>query len=106
MRNTLGAMFRHDVGNSIHLYNYLVKPILTYCSDFWGCLQPKDNPIEKVHRMFCKQLLGVQKQTNTDGILQELGMLPLSLYAIKSVTKNWERIQQNKANTLLVASNE
>ena len=42
---------------------------------------------------------------NTDGILQELGMLPLSLYAIKSVTKNWERIQQNKANTLLITSN-
>ena len=106
MKSTLGALFRHDVANSIHLYNYLVKPILTYCSDFWGCLQPKENPIEKAHRMFCKHLLGVRKQTNTEGVLQELGMLPLSLYAIKSVTKNWERIQQNKANTLLVASND
>ena len=106
MKSTLGALFRHDVANSIHLYNYLVKPILTYCSDFWGCLQPKENPIEKAHRIFCKHLLGVRKQTNTEGVLQELGMLPLSLYAIKSVTKNWERIQQNKANTLLVASND
>ena len=105
MRSTLGGLFKHDIENSIHLYNYLVKPILTYCSDFWGCLQPKNNPTEKVHLMFCKHLLGVRKQTNTEGVLQELGMLPLSLYTIKSVIKNWERIEQNKANTLLVKSN-
>ena len=48
----------------------MVKPILLYASDFWGCLKlPKNNPIERLHNMFCKQLLGVQKQTNTIGIL-------------------------------------
>ena len=105
LKNTLGAMFRRNIENTVHLYNYLVKPILTYCSDFWGCLQPKNNPIEKVHLMFCKHLLGVRRQTCTVGVLQEIGMMPLSLFAIKSATKNWERIQQGKANPILVASN-
>ena len=105
LKNTLGAMFRKNVKNTIHLYDYLVKPILTYCSDFWGCIQPKNNPIEKVHLMFCKHLLGVRRQTCTVGVLQEIGMMPLSLFAIKSATKNWERIQQGKANSLLIASN-
>ena len=105
MKSTLGALFRHNIDNTIHIYNYLVKPILTYCSDYWGCILPKNNPVEKVHLMFCKHLLGVRKQINTEGVLQELGMTPLTLCAIKSVTKNWERIQKNNANTLLISSN-
>ena len=104
MKSTLGAHFHHNIENSIHLYNYLIKPILTYCSDYWGCLQPKNNPIEKLHMSFCKQLLGVRKQTSTDGVLQELGMLPVTFHAIKAAVKNWERILQNKANILLIAS--
>ena len=55
--------------------------------------------------MFCKNLLGVRKQINTDGVLQELEMTPLALYAVKSVVKNWERIQKNDANKLLIDSN-
>ena len=105
LKSTMGILFKHNVENSMHLYNYLVKPILTYCSDFWGCIQPKRNPIEKVHLMFCKHLLGVRKQTNTDGVLLETGMIPLYLVAIKSATKNWERILQGKANRLLTISN-
>ena len=105
MKSSLGDLFKHNIENSIHLYSYLVRSILTYCSDFWGCLQPKNNPVDKVHLMFCKHLLGVRKQTHTDGVLQELGMVPLLLHTIKSATKNWERIQQGKANSLLVTSN-
>ena len=35
----------------------------------------------------------------------ETGIIPLYLVAIRSATKNWERIQQGKANTLLTISN-
>ena len=67
----------------------MVKPILLYLSDFWGSLKlPKINPVEKTHIMFCKQLLGVQKQTSTQGVLLELGMTPLLPYAIKTAIKN------------------
>ena len=54
--------------------------------------------------MFCKHLLGVQKHTTTDGVLLELGRVPLSLYANKAAIKNWERIRMGKTNSLLLAS--
>ena len=74
-------------------------------SDFWGCMKlPKTNPIENLHMMMSKQLLGVQKQTTNIGVLLELGRVPLPLQAVKLAIKNWERIKQQKANMLLLAS--
>ena len=105
MRQTLGAFFRHNVANTIHLYTYVIRPILLYCSDFWGCLkQPKNNPIERFHTLFCKQLLGIRKQTNNDAALQEIGLLPISIHAVKIAIRNWERIQEGNANLLLATS--
>ena len=61
----------------------MIKPILLYASDFWGCLKLDDNnPIDNAHMRFCKDLLGVRKQTSNTGVL---------------------RIQK-KANPLLLAS--
>ena len=75
IRKALGSQFNADVWNTTHIFNYMVRPILLYCSDFWGCLKPpSNNPIERFHLSFCKQLLGVRKQTNTVGVLLELGM--------------------------------
>ena len=51
--------------------------------------------------MMCKQLLGVQKQTANIGVLLELGRVPLSLYAIKSAIKNWERIKSGNTNSMV-----
>ena len=83
----------------------MVKPILLYASDFWRCLKlPKNNPIERLHNMFCKQLLGVQKQTNTMGILLELGMVPMTYHALKAAIKNWDRVRNKKSNNLLYES--
>ena len=61
----------------------------------------KNNPIERLHNMFCKLLLGVLKQTNTVGILLELGMVPITYNAIKVSVKNWDRIKNKKSNNLL-----
>ena len=73
---------------SIKLFDSLVKPILLYASDFWGILKlPKNNPIENLHQKCCKQILGVQKQTSNIGVLLELGLVPLSIYAKKTRLK-------------------
>ena len=106
MKSKLGTLFREQVSTGIHLFDSLVKPILLYASDFWGCLNlPKINPIETLHIQFCKELLGVQKQTVNIGVLLELGRLPLSIYAKKYAIKNWERISlKRQANTLLLTS--
>ncbi len=102
IRKSLGSHFHSNILNTIHLFNYMVRPILLYCSDFWGCLkQPKNNPITKLHLSFCKQLLGVRKQTNTSCVLLELGSIPILLHAIKATIKNWERIRKHDCSKLL-----
>ena len=54
--------------------------------------------------MFCKQLLGVRRQTSNDAVLQEIGLLPISLHITKIAMRSWKRIMDKKANPLLLAS--
>ena len=89
----------------LNLYDSLIKPILTYASDFWGCLKlPQSNPIEILHMKVLKQILGVQKQTANLGVLLELGRTPLDIDCIMLGVKNWERIRKGQANNILVSS--
>ena len=105
LKNTLGDAFNKNVLTTLELYDALIKPILLFSSDFWGCMKlPKSNPIENLHMMMCKQLLGVQKQTTNIGVLLELGRVPLDILAVKLAIKNWERIKQRRANPLLMKS--
>ena len=102
MKTKLGPLFRKEIIISLHLFDSLVKPILLYGSDFWGCLKlPKDNLIETVHISFCKEVLGVQKQTPNIGVLLELGRTPLQIYAKKNCIKYWEKIALQKNANLI-----
>ena len=105
MKNDLGLSFNQDVCMTLTLIDSLIKPILLYASDFWGSLKlPQNNPIENLHMMMLKQLLGVQKQTSNTGTLLELGRTPLKLSAIKFAIKNWERIRIGMGNEILIGS--
>ena len=106
LKSGLGYYFYSYPGITCYLFDTMVKPILLYASDFWGCLKLGDNnPIDNVHMRFCKDILGVQKQTSNTGVLLELGRLPLTQFAKKNCIKNWRRIHiQKKANSLLLAS--
>ena len=74
--------------------NVLIKPILLYASDFWGCLKlPTNNPIETLYMRIYKEILGVSKQTTNIGVLLELGKTTLDIDAIKLGIKNWERVR-------------
>ena len=107
MKKRLGYYFRKCPQITLKLFKTLVEPILLYASDFWGILKlPQNNPIENVHLSFCKQLLGVQKQTTNTGVLLELGEIPLRL-AKKHAIKNWVRIVNNtRCNNLIIRSHE
>ena len=60
---------------------------------------PNNNPIENAHIRFCKELLGVQRQTTNIGVLLELGRILIMIYGIKNCIKNWSRIHiLGKAN--------
>ena len=101
----LGPSFNEDIPLILSLIQSLVKPILLYASDFWGCLKPpRNNPVEIFYMSMLKQVLGVQKQTTNDGVFLELGMTPLSFDAKKFSIKNWERITRGKANIPLMES--
>ena len=106
LRRKLGDGFRMFIDITKYLFDTLIRPIILYMSDFWGCFKlPGNNPIEKIQNSFLKQLLGVQTQTATIGILLETGNVPLSLYAQKASIKNWDRIaMKNKCNTLVQIS--
>ena len=105
VRNDLGTSFNQDITTTLTLIDTLIKPILMYNSDFWGCMKlPKNNPIDGLHLKICKQLLGVNKDTTTAGVLLELGRIPLSIFGIKNSIKNWERIRKGDANPVLTAS--
>ena len=102
----MGASFHQNVATTLSLVEILIKQILLYASEFWGCLKlPKDNQVQILFMSICKQILGVDKQTTNVGVLIELGLIPLHLYAIlRASVKNWERLRGQKANDLLLAS--
>ena len=105
LRTKMGEYFRKYLDVTMHLFDVLIKPIILYMSDFWGCLPlRKDNPIDKTQNKFLKQILGVQTQTSTLGILLETGSVPLSLFSQKFCIKNWERIAKKQANILVQTS--
>ena len=100
----MGHHFRLYPCTTISLFDSLIKPILLYSSDFWGCLKlPKNNPIENLYMTFCKAILGVQKQTSNIGSLLELGAVPIMFYGVKNCLKNWHRIhKRQEANKILL----
>ena len=104
LKNKMGAFFRLHPITTLSLFDSLIKPIMLYGSDFWGCLKmPKNNPIENLFTKFIKTLLGVQKQTSNIGALLELGAVPVMFFGIKNCIKNWHRINNEKeANRILL----
>ena len=105
LKHKLGGCFPTHIGETIKLFDTLIKPILMYSSDFWGCLKlPANNPIENLHSRFCKNILGVHTSTTNVGVLLELGRIPILMKAQKASIKNWERIRSNNANKLLISS--
>ena len=108
MKTKLGITFRKLPLVTIKIFKALVEPILLYASDFWGILKnPQNNPIENVFLSFCKQLLGVPKQTTNIGVLLELGQIPISILAKKNSVKNWLRIvTKTKCNDNVISSYE
>ena len=92
LKSKNGDSFDRDVETALGLYDSLIKPILTYASDYWGCMKlpKKDNPIEIMQMKVYKQILGVNKQTTNLGVLLELGRQTLDVYCNKTGIKNWE----------------
>ena len=92
LRNSLGDVFSKDIKLTLKLFDCLVKPILLYGADFWGCLKlsfNETNPIEKLNIKLCKDLLRVKRRTSNVGCRCELGRQQLFITGFKATIKNW-----------------
>ncbi len=101
LKRDFGESCNSHVPTSLLIFESLVKPIILYCSDFWGCIKRprtgatenmyeymcKYNPIEKLYTSICKQILGAEKQTTNIGVLLEMGLGPLYLYQLERETQ-------------------
>ena len=104
LKSCLDDLFRRNITLKIKLFDSLVKPILLYGADFWGCLKhgfSDVNPIEKLNIKLCKHLLGVKRSVSNNACRCELGRLQLYITGFKSTVKNWIRILKNDSNSLL-----
>ena len=97
-------MFYQNPKLSLKLFDSLVKPILLYCSDFWGCLDTvitQNSPMETLNTSICKQLLGVKKHTSNIACKLELGRYPLHIDAVKKCIQNWSRVHRGEACNII-----
>ena len=62
------------------LFNTVVKPILIYGSDVWGCNRNGTSMVDKVMLRFCRCVLNAKATTSNIMVYGERGMLPPSIY--------------------------
>ncbi len=113
------SLFKTSISPKVclHIFDTLVRPINTYCSDVWGAFLPNthtffdimcdkynlsDNPcFEKTDLRFIKSVLGVHRKASNAAVRGELGRYPTIIYIIKQVIKNWLRVANYRKNSLL-----
>ena len=103
----LGTAFRDKPTLTMKLVDIYVKPIILYCSDFWGVYsitKNLSNPCDQLYLNICKQVLGVSKRTSNIGALLELARTPLLCDTTIRCLDNWLRVLNGKGNILLRAS--
>ena len=103
---------------SMHLFDHIIKPILTYGSDVWGHTylnngdieydRMKNDDIESCHLRYCRSVHAVSKKAPNIGIYGETGRCPLAIDAVLNSVKYWCRLQniRNKDSLIYCAYNE
>ena len=83
--------FTHiSIRHRLELFDKLVTPIMNYGSEVWGFCHGKQ--IERVHMLFCKQLLGVKTSTQNDFIYGELGRTNYYTRRIYIIIRYWLKV--------------
>lgn len=73
-----------------YLFDSLVKPVLEYGNEIWGCYPAEE--LEIVHRRFCKFALGVPRTATNLACYGELGRTPLLVKRKVALIKYWLRV--------------
>ena len=88
------------------LFNTLLFPILTYCSEVWGIYDKsahgrwdKDS-IEKTHIHFCKMCLSLNKRSPNVASRNKLGRLSLNLQITMNIFKFWTHLENQSPDSI------
>ena len=90
------------------IFDTIVKPILTYGAEIWGVYKNRfdfkfweKSEIEKVHNLFCKSYLGVNKKASNIACKSELGRLPLNLEIVKKIVNFYDHIEKQSDTSIV-----
>ena len=106
MKGKCRCMGINNVETNLHLYEALVLSSLNFGCEIWGpaLLNERDilndHEVEKWHRMFLRQRLGVSKTTSTLCLMEELQRVPITIYWIKLVLGFWNRTMDKEESDL------
>ncbi len=87
-----------DIDVSLHLFDSMVKPILTFGSEVWGFENLKT--VERVQLAFCKYILRLNKSTPNVMVYGELGRYPIEIDIKVKMIKLWGKLVMNIGSTL------
>jgi len=106
------------INSALHLFDSLVRPIMTYGCEVWGAYVTNPQALEtdadhselydkqcydKLDLRFCKILLGVHRKATNTAVRGELGRYPMTVHILKLVLKFWMRVAQGNDNSILRA---
>ena len=75
------------VSVALHLFNYIIKPILCYGCEIWGFIVKEE--IERIKVQYLKYILHLPNNASVRG---ELGQFPLHLFWKENIIKYWCRV--------------
>lgn len=99
----------------LKLFDTMIKPIMLYGSEIWGCFLWRKNDITSINKQFycltqkfeslqikvCKNALGLQRNAPNLTALAELGRYPLMGDIIKNIVSYWQYILSKGEDSLL-----
>ena len=87
MRRRAWEMGAGAVEHQVQLFDIFVKPVLSYGCEVWGVdlLGQHDSAPERVHRWFCRRLLGLPQGASSAVALAELGRWPLYVHWVQQM---------------------
>ena len=83
-----------NIETQCSVFDIYVNSILSYASEVWGFHKGLD--VERVHTNFCKNTLGVKKNTSNKLVYYELGRLPLHLLRKLRILKYWIKLRRTE----------
>jgi hypothetical protein len=104
MRRRAWEMGAGATEHQLRLFDIFVQPVLSYGCEVWGVdlLGQLDCAPERVHRWFCRRLLGLPQGASSAVALAELGRWPLHVHWVRQLCRFWNRLLEVQGEERLV----